>query len=511
MEFHALNFGLLCTILLVIGSILDGGCALGLHGGQSGMLRNNRLRGTYLEKLKRFRITNSYDSNISVSSYEAYNYTQILDHFGYTPESYQTFPQRYFIDKSNWGGAQNNSPIFVWLGEESSITSDLDTGILVDQAPNFKALVVYIEHRYYGTSMPFGGRKEAYANSSTMGYFTSTQALADYATVIVDLKKTLNAENCPVVVFGASYGGMLAAWFRLKYPHLTIGAFASSAPILYFDDITPTYGYGSVVTKDFRNASEICCRRINESWDMMDKIASIPQALLNLSKLFNTCENITDMGALYDVLEYMYETAAQYNFQQVEEICEAINSLPEDADTVSRIAAAAKLSHLARPCLDLSPISYPGWHWQTCTEMVLPISNPPGTTMLRPSYFDIESYSRDCYLTYGVMPRQHWATTEFGGHDIKKVLKDFGSNIIFSNGLRDPYSSGGVLFNLSESIVAIVTEEGTHCEDIAARASKDPVWLKEQRLKEIMIIHKWIDDYNSQFELFINGDEHLDV
>ncbi|GLJ47086.1 hypothetical protein SUGI_0994170 [Cryptomeria japonica] len=187
-----------------------------------------------------------------MSPYETYNYTQIVDHFGYTRESYQTFPQRYFIDKLNWGGGQNNSPVFVWLGEEGDITSDLGVGILADQAPYFKALVVYIEHRYYGTSMPFGGEKEAYANASIMGYFTSTQALADYATIIVHLKKTLNAENCPVVVFGASYGGMLATWFRLKYPHLTIGNLASSAPLLYFDNITPTYGYGSVVTKDFR-------------------------------------------------------------------------------------------------------------------------------------------------------------------------------------------------------------------------------------------------------------------
>ena len=45
---------------------------------------------------------------------------------------------------------------------------------------------------------------------------------------------------------------MLASWFRLKYPHLALGALASSAPILYFDNITPQNGYFSVVTKDFR-------------------------------------------------------------------------------------------------------------------------------------------------------------------------------------------------------------------------------------------------------------------
>ena len=45
---------------------------------------------------------------------------------------------------------------------------------------------------------------------------------------------------------------MLAAWFRLKYPHIAMGALASSAPILYFDDIVPQNSYDVVVTKDFQ-------------------------------------------------------------------------------------------------------------------------------------------------------------------------------------------------------------------------------------------------------------------
>ncbi|GLJ47239.1 hypothetical protein SUGI_0997160 [Cryptomeria japonica] len=148
-------------------------CSNGLHS-----------RGRLCFKnLERTRITNSYVSSLSKASYKAYNYTQVLNHFGYTLESYQTFPQRYFIDKSNWGGAQSDSPIFVWLGSVVDITHGLDTGIFLDQAPNFKALVVYIEHRYYGMSMPFGGKEAAYANASTTGYFPSTQALADYATI----------------------------------------------------------------------------------------------------------------------------------------------------------------------------------------------------------------------------------------------------------------------------------------------------------------------------------------
>jgi lysosomal Pro-X carboxypeptidase len=47
-------------------------------------------------------------------------------------------------------------------------------------------------------------------------YCTSAQALADYATLATSLKKEMNAEESAVVAFGGSYGGMLAAWVRIK-------------------------------------------------------------------------------------------------------------------------------------------------------------------------------------------------------------------------------------------------------------------------------------------------------
>ena len=50
----------------------------------------------------------------------------------------------------------------------------------------------------------------AYTNASTLGYLSSTQALADYANLIVDLKNNLSAIDSPVVVFGGSYGGSMS-------------------------------------------------------------------------------------------------------------------------------------------------------------------------------------------------------------------------------------------------------------------------------------------------------------
>jgi hypothetical protein len=37
--------------------------------------------------------------------------------------------------------------------------------------------------------------------------------------------------NNPWISVGGSYPGALAAWYRFKYPHLTVGSIASSAVV----------------------------------------------------------------------------------------------------------------------------------------------------------------------------------------------------------------------------------------------------------------------------------------
>ncbi|PIA43524.1 hypothetical protein AQUCO_01900129v1 [Aquilegia coerulea] len=322
---------------------------------------------------------------------------------------------------------------------------------MTDNAPYFKALIVYIEHRYYGASVPF---KEADQNATTLGYFSSTQALADYAELIIDLKKNLSAENCQVIVFGGSYGGMLASWFRLKYPHIALGALASSAPILYFDDITPQNGYHVIVTKDYKEASESCYNTIRESWSEIDKVGAEPGGLNLLSQKFNTCKPLSSTKELKDYIGLLYVIVAQYDAPPdypVTKICDAIDGLPEGADILSRISAGFSTglnvtmggNTRCNIFVDYKPSKESGWQWQTCTEMVMPIGYHENETMFQNNPFDLSNFTKNCQNLFGVSPRPHWITTEFGGHNITSVLKKFASNIIFSNGLRDLYSAGG--------------------------------------------------------------------
>ena len=60
-------------------------------------------------------------------------------------------------------------------------------GFLVkDLSQHFNALVIFIEHRYYGYSLPFGAA--SYKDAQHLAYLTSEQALADFAAVIQEVK-----------------------------------------------------------------------------------------------------------------------------------------------------------------------------------------------------------------------------------------------------------------------------------------------------------------------------------
>lgn len=92
-----------------------------------------------------------------------------------------------------------------------------------DIAPQFNALILFAEHRFYGATKPFGN--ETYRELSNLGYLSTEQALADYAQFLRWFKQEYfaNATESPVIAFGGSYGGMLAAWIRMKYPHVVLG------------------------------------------------------------------------------------------------------------------------------------------------------------------------------------------------------------------------------------------------------------------------------------------------
>ncbi|XP_050878070.1 uncharacterized protein LOC127081884 [Lathyrus oleraceus] len=251
----------------------------------------------------------------------------------------------------------------------------------------------------------------------------------------------------------------------------------------------------------FLETRESCYKVILNSWDVIDKIASQPNGLSILSNKFNICYPLEHSHELKDYLRLLYNSAAQYSFPLVMDICKAIDGAAFGSDALSRIYGAAVVYEGNNTC-KVNPKEYDvkpfyGWHWQICSEIVMLIGIG-NSSMFQPKPFNFESYVKKCMKDFDVIHVKYC-----GGHNIKLVLQKFGSNIIFSNGLRDPYGSGGCLNDISDSLVELLMVNGTHCMDILAADEDDPSWLVEQRKKEVMIIHRWIREYYD--ELDANG------
>lgn len=168
----------------------------------------------------------------------------------------------------------DKSPILFYTGNEGDIELFAqNTGFMWEIAPKLGAKLVFAEHRYYGKSMPFGN--SSYDSPHHLGFLTSEQALADFALLLDTINPSPSKpgrSKRPVIALGGSYGGMLSAWFRIKYPHVVLGAIASSAPIFQFTDLTPCDAFNRILSSVFATAfsgNSLCRDNVKKSWDVM--------------------------------------------------------------------------------------------------------------------------------------------------------------------------------------------------------------------------------------------------
>jgi len=141
------------------------------------------------------------------------------------------------------------------------------TGLMWENYKDFKALMIFAEHRYFGKSLPFDA-DTFMKDHRFIQWLTPDQALADYSKLIWTLKREWNSEGSAVIGFGGSYGGMLCTWLRIKYPAAVQGCIASSAPVMSFMGLTPPYdpnGFNRAVTDDAsakNGASDTCSENV---------------------------------------------------------------------------------------------------------------------------------------------------------------------------------------------------------------------------------------------------------
>jgi len=453
-------------------------------------------------------------NSANIEPYKEEYINQYIDHFNYLGQAGNNgmYKERYLVSEKSWKG---NGPILFYCGNEGSIVNFWNnTGFMFALAEELGALVVFAEHRYYGKSLPFG---EDSFQPKNIGFLSIEQALADYAILIKHLQKEYKAYNASVFAMGGSYGGLLAGYMRYKYPHLIHGAVASSAPFLTIAGKRPRNEFFHSVTETFRKADPSCPASVQEGFVDLEKLFDRTESLWTIAADFNLCasqfqksyfrENmlawLRNAFVLLAMVDYPYPAnfMADLPGHPVNQACKYM----KDSNKLKGLAAIAKLLYGDKvvchdtfkeyvSCSDPTGCGTgpdnPPWDYQACTEMVLPGGSNNKTDMFPPLPFTLEMRAHYCQGKFGLgYPRNNWLGIEYFGslEDIKK-----SSNIIFPNGDLDPWMSGGVLENLSPSLIAIMIEGGAHHLDLRAANKDDPPSVVSARKEITDTLKKWM-------------------
>ena len=79
-------------------------------------------------------------------------FSQQLDHFN--PNDTRSFDQRYYMDETHFRGP--DGPVFLYVSGEAPLYGAPGAGSMLGElAAELGALIVAVEHRYYGDSLPF--------------------------------------------------------------------------------------------------------------------------------------------------------------------------------------------------------------------------------------------------------------------------------------------------------------------------------------------------------------------
>eukprot|EP00457_Paulinella_chromatophora_P005972 gb/GEZN01005990.1/.p1 GENE.gb/GEZN01005990.1/~~gb/GEZN01005990.1/.p1 ORF type:complete len:504 (-),score=59.75 gb/GEZN01005990.1/:160-1671(-) len=409
--------------------------------------------------------------NKTHSELEAW-FVQPLDHFN--AQNTQTWKQRYFTNSSFFTG---KGPVFLCVGGETYLDEDVvvsgenHCGDAVSMAPSYGALILALEHRYYGASVP----TEDFSTPN-MAYLSSQQALADLAAFIGHINQVyqLTAVN-KWVTFGGSYPGMLAAWARLEFPHLIHGAIASSAPVRA---VTNFQGYNRVMAESMGSlsvgGSPACVDMIEAACSAVGQQLQTKTGRRELESQFNLCgEDVLEselnqrqftigLGELFPVQSN--DPACNTTACNISGCCRVMldESAPDSA--IVRLATLSKLLHgkkcvnvaydsLAQMLTSTSLVQGRGrvWFYQTCTEFGFYQTCDPNSGCIftsEPWLNTLENYYELCRLAFGLSSdsiEQAVVTTNlrYGGNHTSS------SRVYFVNGQIDPWHAASVLHDLS--------------------------------------------------------------
>lgn len=434
-------------------------------------------------------------------------FTQILDH--YNPQDTRKWQQRYYVNDRYFNASNPNAPVFIFIGAEGELRSGwVENGIMADYGKPMGALLVALEHRYYGASQPFPA-----LTLEALRFLTSDQALADLANFILSYPVP---RSHPWIAYGGSYSGSLAAWARLRYPTLIKGALASSAPVDPKVNFTEYYQVAKNALHYY--GGDECIANFKNATDTVNVLLQTAAGRAKLSQKLNLCRAIDmshkglDVDNFWASLTDTFAGVVQYNkdgaSRSVRTVCDRLAQRPGyQFDTWVTIMNELfggeclnwEYKEMVKYLQNLDPrgSGMRQWIYQTCTQFgfyqTLDSDQPFGPRGSMPlSLFTQlcqDAYSKSFTSEY-VHAACRQSEVTYGSIDIQS------SNIVFTNGNIDPWHALSVLdvkSTQNPTMSSVMSNSTSHCAILYAPSSIDPPSIIQAREEVRKVIQTFVD------------------
>jgi thymus-specific serine protease len=449
-------------------------------------------------------------------------FPQPLDHFS-AADNISSFP---FLQQRWWGNAQwwnGSGPVFVYVeGETSGSPYDVLEGEHCDFAAQYGALVLALEHRFYGKSIPLPGTTPlADLSTPNLRFLSSHQAVADLGRFLTEAAMPAFNFFTPanrIVTFGGSYPGVLSAHARLRLPHLVHAALASSAPV---ENQLDYGGYNDVVGLALSdaavNGSSACLANLSAAFAGVAAAfagtAAERHAMAARLRNCGTLDGTNDTAFALSEYSNVFKEIVQGNGQwwmaeSVGQVCGNLTAPQYASDPVQGLVDyfAAWLDRHYGPgsCYSTSYQAevayvsnvttaawagndmYRQWLWQLCSQFAQGQTCDADTACpFAPAYYPSAlSNAQTCVDIFGapmtvglVEERVDFTNSYLGGRDIQ------ATRVIYVNGGNDPWSRGGRWDNgdTDPQQPSVLIAGASHCQNMISAAPSDSPAMQQAR------------------------------
>jgi len=356
-----------------------------------------------------------------------------VDHFD--PTNFKTYEQRYWYTLDFWD--ERKGPIFLYLCGESIGHFPGDDTLIMQMAKKFNGVVVALEHRYYGYSLP-----TLDLSLENLKYLSQDQGLADAANFLKFFQRKITAGTSKVFVVGGSYAGALSAWMRYKYPHLVAGSLSSSGVVNAILDFKEFDNQIKIaVNKSGPECEAIIHKLLDEAKSLWEKDPWI------LKKIHNAPYFEWEDFEFY--YADLFAETVQYGART--KLCKLMKEIENDENRQYKLARLA-IDNRAAPhtygfqyirTIQADPYNeFRQWTYQYCSALGYLNTISSTENPMRFKDMDLNYWKRYCAKAFDVVifPDTFHTNSLYGDTRIVDVV----DHVIFTNAGEDPWQWAGV-------------------------------------------------------------------